>query len=95
MKYKFELKRISYNARLSQETSAFAADIYVDGVKAGTAENAGHGGNTNCSLHLLPADDRRVIEAWIKAQPPKVYDMEIRPGENSQLPLTWKSSLTT
>lgn len=73
MKYSIELKRISFSERLSQETNAFAADIWVDGVKAGNAENSGHGGNTNCSLHLLPVEKRREIEAYLKAQPPKVY----------------------
>ena len=42
-----ELRRVSYSATLSQETSAFTADIWVDGKKAGTAENHGTGGCTN------------------------------------------------
>lgn len=70
---KIELKRISYNARLSQETAAFAADVYVDGKKAGSAENSGHGGNTNVHLHLLSAEERAKVEAWCNAQPPHVY----------------------
>lgn len=41
---KIELKRISYNKRLSQETSAYAADIWIDGVKRGSVQNDGHGG---------------------------------------------------
>jgi len=41
---KIELKRITYNARLSEETPAFAADVYVDGKKVGEARNDGHGG---------------------------------------------------
>ena len=43
----FELRRVSYSATLSQETSAFTADIWVDGKKAGSAENHGTGGCTN------------------------------------------------
>lgn len=43
---KIELKRFTSNARLSQETTAFAADVWVDGKKAGHAENDGHGGAT-------------------------------------------------
>ena len=48
-----ELRRISYNASLSQETSAFTADIWVDGKKAGSAENHGTGGCTNIHPHAL------------------------------------------
>lgn len=41
-----ELKRISYNERLSEETSAFSADVWVDGKKQGTCRNGGTGGPT-------------------------------------------------
>lgn len=63
---KIELKRISYNARLSQETPAFAADVWIDGKKRGTAENDGHGGST--LIH--PFDLEREIEAYAKTLPP-------------------------
>jgi hypothetical protein len=43
---KIQLKRFTTNARLSQETTAFAADVWVDGKKAGNAQNDGHGGAT-------------------------------------------------
>jgi len=42
---KIELKKISHNARLSEETPAFAADVWIDGKKAGEARNDGHGGS--------------------------------------------------
>lgn len=42
-----ELKNITYNARLSEETPAYAASLYVDGKKIGTVSNAGHGGPDN------------------------------------------------
>lgn len=71
--YKFELKKVSYSQRLSQETNAFAADIYIDGVKAGDAQNDGHGGETNCSLHYLTPEKRKEIQTWISQQPPKEY----------------------
>ena len=48
-----ELRRVSYSATLSQETSAFTADIWVDGKKAGSAENHGTGGCTNIHPHAL------------------------------------------
>ena len=44
---KIELKGIHYSKQLSRETVAFSANLYVNGYKAGTASNQGHGGNTN------------------------------------------------
>lgn len=42
-----ELRKLKIASFLSQETIAFAADIYVDGKHVGCADNQGHGGNTN------------------------------------------------
>lgn len=67
---KIELKRFTTSARLSQETTAFAADVWVDGKKAGYAENDGHGGSTN--VHLDPAV-HDAVEAHGKAQMPAEY----------------------
>jgi hypothetical protein len=53
---KIELKRFATNARLSQETTAFAADIWVDSKKAGHAENDGHGGATIVRLDPVIRD---------------------------------------
>lgn len=41
---KIELKKISYNARLSEETSAYAAQVWVDGVHIADVSNHGTGG---------------------------------------------------
>lgn len=67
---KIELKRFTTNARLSQETTAFAADVWVDGKKVGHAENAGHGGNTR--VHLDPSV-RAAVEARGKTLVPAEY----------------------
>jgi hypothetical protein len=64
------LKNISYNARLSEETSCFAASIYVDGKKAGEARNNGQGGAT--SIYPAPLEDR--IDAYAKTLPPYTYE---------------------
>jgi hypothetical protein len=50
---KIELKKIAYNSRLSQETAAYAADVYVNGVKRGFVENSGRGGCDNVFPHEL------------------------------------------
>jgi hypothetical protein len=65
-----ELRRFTTNARLSQETTAFAADVWVDGKKVGTAENNGHGGNT--LVRLDPAV-RALVEAHGKTLVPAEY----------------------
>lgn len=67
---KIELKRFTTNARLSQETTAFAADVWVDGKKVGYAENAGHGGNTNVHLDRAVRD---AVEAHGKTLVPAEY----------------------
>src|SRR5436309_3261741 len=69
----FQLKRIAVNERLSEETIAFAADVWWNGKKAGIAKNSGQGGGTDVHLHLLTREERDSIDRWIAAQPPKVY----------------------
>lgn len=63
---KIELRRFSHSPRLSHETVAFAADVYVDGVKRGTAENEGQGGPN--SIHPLAL--HLEIDAYAKTLPP-------------------------
>jgi len=71
-----ELRRISHYARLSQETTAFAADIYLDGVKSGTAENDGHGGATMISGR--GCEDR--LAAYARTLPKVVTDLPDHAG---------------
>jgi hypothetical protein len=65
-----ELRRFTTNARLSQETTAFAADVWVDGKMAGHAENDGHGGATNVRLDPSVRD---TVEAHGKTLVPAEY----------------------
>ena len=50
-----ELRKVAYNAHLSQETHAFSAAVFIDGVKAGDVENDGHGGAHRWYPHTLEA----------------------------------------
>ncbi|GIV43911.1 MAG: hypothetical protein KatS3mg035_1034 [Bacteroidia bacterium] len=43
---KIELKKFQFFERMSEETNAFVADIYVNGKKVAYAKNDGHGGET-------------------------------------------------
>lgn len=67
---KIELKRFTTNARLSQETTAFAADVWVNGKKVGTAENDGHGGSH--TVHL-DRSVRNQVEAYGKPLVPAEF----------------------
>lgn len=67
---KIELKRFTTNTRLSQETTAFAADVWVNGKKAGHAKNDGHGGATMVHLDRSIRDQ---VEAHGRALVPAEY----------------------
>ena len=60
-----ELRNIKYAAFASQETPCFQAAIYVDGAKAGTVSNEGHGGCN--SIH--PRALEQQIDAYAKTLP--------------------------
>jgi len=47
---KIELRKLKHATNLSEETNAFTADIYINGIHAGTADNRGPLSNP---LHLL------------------------------------------
>lgn len=59
------LKNLRHNPRLSHETNAFTADIWIDGKKAGYAENAGHGGSTL----IQPRECRDRLNAYAATLP--------------------------
>lgn len=63
---KIELKNIKHAAFASDETACFSATVYIDGQKAGTVENEGHGGP--CLFHPYEVGIR--IDAYGKTLPP-------------------------
>lgn len=78
---KIELKRIQYSSRLSEETNAFAADLYINDIKAGEAKNEGHGGPTH--YYARNEQGRQLIteaEAYCKNLPPVKYAFGRREG---------------
>lgn len=79
-----ELKKVSHNARLSEETEAFVADLYVNGVKRGEVKNEGRGGCNFYSDRTVQAE----LDAYGKTIPPLVtkdfelvYDADLLVGE--------------
>ena len=77
---KIEVKKISHNARLSDETMCFSADLYVDGVKIGEVSNRGHGGCNDFGVY--GADNRALMqkaEEFCKGLPSvNSYDIELK-----------------
>ena len=74
------LKNVKTNLALSDETICFSATFYVDGKKAGTCSNRGHGGQTDYRF-----DDRdlgqRVREYFksLPEEPVEGYDFTHQP----------------
>jgi hypothetical protein len=66
---KIQLRKIEFSERLSEETNAYAADIYIDGVKVGTAQNQGTGGET--MIEPLAARDQ--IQSHAMTLPPLIW----------------------
>ena len=69
---KIELKALRIYDKMSEETIAFTADVYVNGKKVAYAKNDGHGGSTY--YHPYPNADRALLKAaedYCKALPPE------------------------
>lgn len=65
---KIELRRISYNAALSQETAAYTAEIWIDGKLAFHARNQGTGGAD--FYHRVGRWTEAEVDGWLKANRP-------------------------
>lgn len=76
--HKFELRKISHNSRLSEETPAYAADLWVDGRLFAHVSNHGHGG---CDMQHpakgVTHDELRALDAEIKATYPKTVSDDL------------------
>jgi len=86
---KIELKKISFNERMSEETNCFVADLYINGKKVGYAENRGTGGPTDYRGDTKEANDViREAEAHFKSLPKvwiKEYNFEHQPTLESAI----------
>lgn len=82
---KISLQRVTYSARMSEETSCFAADLYIDGVKVGQVRNDGRGG---CH-HLMPWSVQDRLAAHAKTLSP----ITVMDGEKVSITYqpTWES----
>ena len=72
---KIELKNFKHYDRLSEETLCFVANIWVNGIKCGYAENSGKGGCTSYH-HDCTEQSRELIrqaEEYCLKLPPIIY----------------------
>lgn len=75
---KIELKAFKHSEFASQETNCFEANIYIDGKKAGWAENSGRGGMTN----IQPRACYETLKQMTDTLPIKIVDYN---GEKLEL----------
>ncbi|CCA93085.1 putative uncharacterized protein [Novosphingobium sp. PP1Y] len=65
---KIELRRINHNAKLSEESNAYTAEIWIDGERAFDARNQGQGG---CDFYRqIGRWSEAEVNAWLKANRP-------------------------
>lgn len=65
---KIELRRINHNARLSEETEAFTAEVWINGERVFEARNQGQG---SCDFyHQVGRWTEAEVNAWLKANRP-------------------------
>jgi hypothetical protein len=65
------LKNLKTYPKLSEETLAFSASVYIDGKKVGEASNRGHG--EPVLVHWFENETRKNFEAWLDTLPPERY----------------------
>ncbi len=65
---KVELKNLKVHQDMSEETTCFSATIYIDGKKAGNAENSGKGA---CTMIWLEPEYKKPFADYIASLPKK------------------------
>ena len=80
---KIELKKITFSERMSEETNAFVADLYVNGKKVGYVKNDGRGGCTEYNGYNVQDNETiKQAEAYCKSLPKvrvEEFDFEYEP----------------
>lgn len=83
-----ELKNIKVAEHMSEETTAFTADLYVDNKKIAFIKNDGRGGSTYYQQYKQEdAPILRQAEEYCKALPPAVYPGSLTDGNSFEIPM--------
>jgi len=61
---KIELKSIKFSEAMSEETNAFTANLYINGMKVGYCKNTGQGGCTDYNTNK-PENRKTIAEAEV------------------------------
>lgn len=77
---KVVLKNIKVSEKLSEETTCFSADVFVNGKKVAYARNSGRGGCTDYNSYENKREVLRDLEQYLSIQPNIVYSS---PNEKS------------
>ena len=83
-----ELKNVKIAEHLSEETTAFTADLYVNSRKIAFVKNEGQGGSTHYQLYKK--EDTPILrqaEEYCKSLPPAIYDDTPTKGQTLTLPM--------
>lgn len=65
---RIELRRINHNPKLSEETNAYTAEVWIDGERAFLARNQGQGGYD--LYHQVGRWSEAEVNDWLKAHRP-------------------------
>lgn len=78
-----ELRNTHHSERLSEETPAYAATLYLDGKKVAEMQNDGHGG---CDMvHFIDRATEKKVEDYFKSLPKHVCDFTDENGKPVEL----------
>lgn len=82
---KIELKKFTHSERLSEETNCFSADVYINGEKAASAHNRGHGGPTDYHPYKGKEELVKAAEQYFASLPPQThksgdYEFSLQPS---------------
>jgi len=68
------LKKLTVSRSLSQETMAYTADVFLDGVTVGHVRNSGNGGMSLLHVHPVHRPAVAAFEAELRALPARLDD---------------------
>ena len=81
---KCELKKVKINQRLSEETTCYSADLYIDGKKAADCSNRGCGGPDE--IRWLSSELEEKFKAMLATMPPfEAYGVTITPSTDTYI----------
>lgn len=70
-----KLKNVKFSEKLSEETSAFSADLFIGTKKVAYVSNHGKGGDTNYNAYDGCKDLLKTAEEYAKSLPDREYNL--------------------